>query len=139
MKLKASKNTERNDRRDNTIQILKEKINTLQLQKQKEKHENYTYLAQIHKEKACKPYFGLEKKMRMSTDRIITELQCENTKKIYHKSKEIVKHAAKPYYESLYDIKTTDSNSQKIALESINKIIPKHLRKKLSEKNCQNL
>ena len=101
MKLKASKDTERNDRRDNTIQILKEKINTLQLQKQKEKHENYTHLAQMHTEKACKPYFGLEKKMRMSTDRIITELQCESTKKICHKSKEIVKHAAKPYYQSL--------------------------------------
>ena len=39
------------------------------------KHENYTYLAQMHKEKACKPYFGLEKKMRMTADRIITELQ----------------------------------------------------------------
>ena len=35
MKLKASKDTCRNDRRDNTIHILKEKINTLQLQKQK--------------------------------------------------------------------------------------------------------
>ena len=84
----------------------------------------------MHKEKACKPYFGLEKKMRITTDRIITELQSKTTKKTYHKSREIVKHAAKPYYESLYDIKTTDSNSQKIALESINRIIPKHLRKK---------
>ena len=52
---------------------------TKELEKQsKMKHETYSQLRNLHYEKANKPYFGLERKMRMKNDRVITEMKAYN-------------------------------------------------------------
>jgi hypothetical protein len=103
MKYYASKSTIRSTRRENTIRNMKQKISTIETQNQKNKHEDYTYLHQMHTENANKPYFGIERKMRMTHDRIISELVNPYSNKTYTKSKEIVELAARPYYQNLYD------------------------------------
>ena len=123
----------RSTRRENTIRNIKTKISIIEIQNQKNKHEDYTYLHQMHTEKANRPYFGIERKMRMTHDRIISELVNPYSNKIYTKSREIVDLAARPYYQNLYDHKPTNGCAQKIALDSINKIIPPQLRKSMSK------
>ena len=89
MKYFASKSTIRSTRRENTIRNIKAKISSIEIQNQKNKHEDYTYLHQMHTEKANRPYFGIERKMRMTHDRIISELVNPYSNKIYTKSKQL--------------------------------------------------
>ena len=89
MKYYASKSTKWSTRRENTIRNIKQKISTIETQNQKNNHENYTYLHQMHTEKANKPYFGIERKTRMTHDRITSELVNPYSNKTYTKSREI--------------------------------------------------
>ena len=133
LKHKATTDTKRYPTTEAFINIIKDKIHKLSIDQQKTKHENYSYLDQIHREKATKPYFTLERNMRMNQDRIITELKNNNTQRSYTRSREIVELAARPYYKNLYDCKSTKAEAQIKALDSINKIIPPELRKSMAK------
>ena len=133
LKHKATTDTKRYPTTEAFINIIKDRIHKLSIDQQKTKHENYSYLDQIHREKATKPYFSLERNMRMNQDRIITELKNNNTQRSYTRSREIVELAARPYYKNLYDCKSTKAEAQIKALDSINKIIPPELRKSMAK------
>ena len=103
----------------------------------KAKHESYPQIRDLHYEKASKPYFGLERKMRMKNDRIITEMKAFNSSKVCRRSHSIVKEAVFPYYKQLYSKKETLAGSQKTCLDSYTKIVPKEFRDKLSTDFCK--
>ena len=55
LKHKATTDTKRYPTTEAFINIIKDKIHKLSIEQQKTKHENYSYLDQIHREKATKP------------------------------------------------------------------------------------
>ena len=100
-------------------QVMQEKKTWLTLQYSqlhKDKHESYSSIEQLHHEKASKPYFGLERRMRIASesDKIITEMKGVDkwSDKTFNKTKDIMSHAARPFYKKLYNKKTTGSPSE---------------------------
>ena len=92
---------------ETTIQHKKDWLTSKYATLQKSKHESYSSLKDLHHEKATKPYFALERKMRLTNDRVITEMKgIDNwSTKTFNKTKDILTHAARPYYKKLHNKK----------------------------------
>ena len=95
------------------------------------KHETYSQLRNLHYEKANKPYFGIERKMRMKNDRIITEMKAHGSTGTCRTSHSIINKAVHPYYKDLYNKKNTFDSCKETCLNSYSKIVPKDLREKI--------
>ena len=86
------------------------------------KQLNAATIRRLFFDRASKPYFALEKSLRMNNDRIITSLKSKidpNLEKFT--TKEIIDEIAQPFYSKLYSKKTTKKLSQVQALQSISK------------------
>ena len=94
---------------------------TQHYKRNKEKKElSLAAVRKLFHDRASRPYFALEKSMRLGNDRIITSLKSKvNPDVEKFCTKEILEEVAQPFYSKLYSKKDTLMSSQEKALESI--------------------